>query len=331
MIRVLLVDESPVSLAALRQGLSEQGDLEIVASAGETRSAMDLIGKLRPQVVCSGLELSRAIELTRAVMREIPTPILLLISEALDSELARQARAAGALEILAKPSPHDAGAPIGEVSSALRVLAGVKVFSRRAAAVSAPRSSAPRLVAIGASTGGPQALCRLLKRLDDGFPLPILCVQHMTRGFLEGMVGWLATQTRLGVKIAVDGEKPRPGQVYFAPEGYHLRVRMGGTLAIEAGEPVDGHRPSATVLFESVAESFGSGAIGVLLTGMGVDGAHGLLEMSRVGALTMAQDEESSVVFGMPRQAVEIGAVKKLHSLDEIGARLGALAQRRGS
>lgn len=330
MIRVLLVDDSPTALASLRDGLIGLGGLQIVATAASSRSALELVAKLRPQVVCSGLELSQGIELTRALMRETPTPVLLLSTQGADpkSEWVSQAREAGALEVLVKPSFRD-GTSVVSIASVLRVLAGVKVFARRTPVTPVLRTSEPRLVAIGASTGGPQALCRLLKRLDAGFPWPIVCVQHMSPGFLEGMVSWLSSQTKLKVSVAQHGQRPQAGHVYFAPEEHHLRLRSEGLLSVDQGEAVDGHRPSATVLLSSVAQALGSSSVGILLTGMGADGARGLLEMSGVGAVTMAQDEESSVVFGMPRQAVEMGAVKQALSLDEIGARLCEMGERR--
>lgn len=218
------------------------------------------------------------------------------------------------------------------LGSRLRILSGVKVFGRKSrlkAPLPHSKRVAPKLVAIGASTGGPQALGKLFRGLDAGFPWPVVCVQHMSPGFLDGMVAWLKTQTSLDVRVACGGERPRPGQVFFAPEDQHLRVSSDGTLELDGAEPVDGHRPSATVLLSSVAKVCGAAAIGILLTGMGADGAWGLLELAQAGALTLAQDEESSVVFGMPKQAVDIGAVREVHSLDEIGALLRAQAKRR--
>lgn len=327
MIRILLVDDSPAVLQLLREGLSSLGDFE-VGTATSSAQAQEEIRRLKPQVLCVGLEIGVSVSLVREVMKSGPLPILLLSNGAVEPRLVEEARQAGVLEVAPKPL---SGGSIGGLGSILRVLSGVKVFARRYPAPrTAPnRPSSPRLVAVGASTGGPQALGRLLRGLDAHFPWPILCVQHMSSGFLDGMVSWLRTQTKLGVQVARPGDTPLPGQVYFAPDDHHLRLRQDMTLALERGEPVDGHRPSATVLLTSVAEVLGANAVGVLLTGMGADGARGLLEMANSGAVTMAQDEETSVVFGMPRQAVEIGAVKQAHSLDEIGAQLRALSEGR--
>lgn len=327
MIRILLVDDSPAALALLREGLTGLGDFEVGTANGSTQ-ALEELRRQKPQVLCVGLDLASGVQLTREVMKVAPLPILLLSGGSAGTEQVEEARQAGALEVTTRPL---SGGSVSGLASTLRVLAGVKVFARRSAAVRlAPvRPSSPRLVAIGASTGGPQALGRLLRGLESHFPWPILCVQHMSAGFLDGMVAWLRSQTALGVQIAKNGEQPLPGQVYFAPDEHHLKLKSDLTLSVERGEAVDGHRPSATVLLTSVAEALGSNAVGVLLTGMGADGARGLLEMANVGALTMAQDEETSVVFGMPRQAVEMGAVKEAQSLDEIGAQLRSLSEGR--
>ncbi len=327
MIRILLVEDSPTALQLLREGLTSLGDFE-VGTAASSSQAMEELRRQKPQVLCVGLEMTAGVSLVREVMKNGPLPILLLSNGTAEPGQVEEARQAGALEVAPKPL---SGGSISGLGSTLRVLSGVKVFARRSTALrTAPvRPSSPKLVAIGASTGGPQALGRLLRGLEAHFPWPILCVQHMSSGFLDGMVAWLQTQTGLGVRVARAGETPLPGQVYFAPDEHHLKLRSDMTLAVERGDPVDGHRPSATVLLTSVAEVLGSNAVGVLLTGMGADGARGLLEMANAGAVTMAQDEETSVVFGMPRQAVEMGAVKQAQSLDEIGAQLRALAEGR--
>jgi len=147
-------------------------------------------------------------------------------------------------------------------------------------------------------------------------------VQHISPGFLAGMVSWLEGRTRMRVKLAEAGEKPAPGTVYFAPEDHHLSLDSSGCIELDAGERVDGHRPSATVLFQAAARTFGSSAIGVLMTGMGADGADGMLALHRAGALTVAQDEHSSVVFGMARKAIELGATRQVLPLEEISAHL---------
>lgn len=177
-----------------------------------------------------------------------------------------------------------------------------------------------RILAIGASTGGPQALSTILSALPAKFPVPILCTQHISQGFLGGLVRWLDADCAVTVQIAQAGERAQNGHVYFAPETAHLTIDRSGILRCMKGELRDGHCPSVTTLFESVAQSFGNRATGVLLTGMGRDGAAGLLDMARQGAVTIAQDESSCVVFGMPKEAIALQAAQHILPLHQIAA-----------
>jgi two-component system, chemotaxis family, protein-glutamate methylesterase/glutaminase len=179
-----------------------------------------------------------------------------------------------------------------------------------------------RIIAIGASVGGPAAMSTVLRALPADFPLPILCVQHIGPGFVRGLVDWLGADCRLTVKIAKPGELPRPGTVYFAPESLHLVLDAHGRLATSTQAPVSGHRPSVTVTFKSVAAFYGRAAAGVLLTGMGEDGAEGLKTIADSGGLTIAQDEKTSVVFGMPGHAVALGAARFVLPIGKIGENL---------
>ncbi|TAF52132.1 MAG: chemotaxis-specific protein-glutamate methyltransferase CheB [Oscillatoriales cyanobacterium] len=186
--------------------------------------------------------------------------------------------------------------------------------------VPATQQPPSRILAIGASTGGPQALSTILAALPAKFPVPILCTQHISQGFLGGLVRWLDADCAVMVKIAQAGERAQSGHVYFAPEAAHLTIDRSGILRCTKGDLRDGHCPSVTVLFESVAQSFGSRATGILLTGMGRDGAAGLLDMARQGASTIAQDESSCVVFGMPKEAIALNAAKFILPLNQIAS-----------
>jgi two-component system, chemotaxis family, protein-glutamate methylesterase/glutaminase len=179
-----------------------------------------------------------------------------------------------------------------------------------------------RIVAIGASVGGPPALNTVLRALPADFPLPILCVQHIGPGFVRGLVEWLGSDCKLKVKVAEQGELPRAGTVYFPPESLHLLLDGHGRLITSAQAPVSGHRPSVTVTFNSVAAFYGKAAAGILLTGMGEDGAEGLKTIAEAGGLTIAQDEKTSVVFGMPGHAVALGAARFVLPIGKIGENL---------
>jgi two-component system chemotaxis response regulator CheB len=183
-------------------------------------------------------------------------------------------------------------------------------------------------VAMGLSTGGPPALQTVLNGLPSSFPLPIVIVQHISQGFMFGLASWLSNTTPFRCKVGELGETIKPGTVYLAPDNTHLTVKDSGHLWLHGSEPVDGHRPSTTVLFESVARNFGAKAIGILLTGMGQDGARGLKAMHQAGAYTIAQDEASSLIFSMPKAAIELNAVEEVLALNQIAPRLRSLTEK---
>lgn len=333
-IRVLLVDDSPLVLALLGRMLAQSQDIEVVGTASNGKEALDMIPRLRPSVICTDylMPVMDGLEFTRAVMANYPCPIL-VISATVGPDNADNVFAllqAGAVDVFPKPS---GGWGAGDESTRqiinkIKILAGVVVFKRsasgtsRAAVKPAPVSNAIRVVAIGASTGGPQALLQVLSRLPRDFPCPILCVQHISEGFLRGLVDWLATECQLKIKIAAIGEEPLAGVVYFPREETHLVVDAKGRLNVSHQLPVGGHRPSVGVLFDSVAAYYGSSAVAVLLTGMGSDGAEGMRSVARAGGITIAQDEASCVIFGMPKQAIEMGVVRFVRPLAEISATL---------
>lgn len=210
-------------------------------------------------------------------------------------------------------SPHRSTTPVSRGANA-----GISPTPR----ASELRSNHVRVVAIGASTGGPQALHTILTQFPSRFPVPILCVQHISEGFLQGLVSWLDSQCSLSVQIARAGELPRGGTVYFAPEGRHLEFDRHGRFFYSSAPPLGGHRPSITVTFNSVAQFYGSHCLGVLLTGMGRDGADGMAAIALSGGVTVAQDEGSCVVFGMPREAIALGAARYILPVGAIAALL---------
>ncbi len=335
-IRVLLVDDSPVVLKILKDMLSAFPDIHVVGTARDGREALELIPGLDPTVVCTDLHMPvmDGLELTRAIMARYPRPILVIsVSVEKGSVNVFKLLEAGAIEVVTKPR-SDLNSRLQtvtpEIVSKIRILAGVHVIRKPCmkTAVAIPSEKAHpsatekqmpvRIVAIGASTGGPQALQTILSQLPSNFPLPVICVQHIGDGFLEGLVDWLASQCKLKVRIAHTGIFPEPGTVYFPQEGTHLKLSKRGNF-VSASEPLfDGHRPSVSVTLQSVADYYGNAAIGILLTGMGRDGAEGMQAISAEGGITIAQDEESCVVFGMPKAAIDLGVVKYVLSPHEI-------------
>jgi two-component system chemotaxis response regulator CheB len=335
-IRVLVVDDSAVMRKLLTALLSRDPGVEVVATALDGAVALRKVAHLRPDVVTLDLEMPGmdGIEVLREIMDRSPVPVVVVSAHTQRGAAASvTAMAMGAVDVVAKPRvAPGAGleAMADELLAKLKAVAGRK-WRRPPGPASARRPAgghgaglARQVVAIGVSTGGPAALAYLLPRLPADLKAAIVVVQHMPEGgFTEMLARRLAQGCGLDVREARDGDALRDGQVLVAPGGRHLRVgrRPHGALAlVGGGEPVCGHRPSADVLFHSVAEEFGSRGMGVLLTGMGEDGAAGLQAIREALGQTLAQDEESSVVFGMPRAAIARGAVQQVLPLEKIPA-----------
>jgi two-component system chemotaxis response regulator CheB len=332
-LRVLVVDDSAVVRLGVRALLAGERDV-VVEAVSDPLFALERMRRERPDVVLLDMEMPRMDGLTflRQVMREDPLPVVVCSALADGGpELARQALEEGALEVIAKPS-------LG-VGDFLRVSQARLVASLRRAARTVPqrRGGGPspslppttpllkvttdQVVAVGASTGGTEALRALLQPMPPDSP-GLVIVQHMPEHFTKSFARSLRQMCRIDVKEAEAGDRVYPGRALLAPGNRHLRVRRsGGEYRVEVleGPYVSGHRPSVDVLFHSVARAAGANAVGVLLTGMGADGADGLLAMRRAGAATVAQDEASCVVFGMPRVAIAQGAVDEVLPLSAIG------------
>ncbi len=344
MIRVLLVDDSPIALHILQRLLSRAPDIQVVGTAANGKDALDLLPLLHPDVICTDLHMPvmDGLEFTRAVMSNQPQPILVLsVSVEASSHNVFQLLEAGAVDVYPKPRDildADQDKLAKELASKIRVIAGVHVFRRNGATKRAPLPplalpphSPVRIVAIGASTGGPQALREILIRLPADFPLPVVCVQHIGSDFLSELVTWLNEAAPLPVRKAAQGEIPQAGIVYFAPEDTHLEFDDSGRFELSHAPPSEGHRPSVSVMLRAIARRYGTGAVGVLLTGMGRDGAEGMLDIATAGGVTIAQDEASCVVYGMPREAVALGAAQHVLPLEQIAPALIALTNNRNS
>ncbi|WP_211232946.1 chemotaxis-specific protein-glutamate methyltransferase CheB [Solirubrobacter soli] len=319
---MLLAEDSAVTRAYLTYLLDEDPGIEVVGAAKNGQEAVDMAASLRPDVILMDVHMPvlDGYEATRKIMEVAPTPIVMATASSSQSETRGgfTALEAGALILLAKPPAlwedgHDEAA--AGLLRTLKLMSEVKVVRRRSAngvAQHPPerftRPREPRVIAIGASTGGPQALSAILEGLPAPLGVPVLLVQHITDGFIDGFVEWLGSRTSMRVVVAAHGQPLEPGTMYVAGGGRHMTVTREGRVQLEQGPPVNGFCPSITRLFNSVADSCGREAVGILLTGMGRDGADGLRQMRDAGALTIAQDEASSVIYGMPGEAVRLKA-----------------------
>lgn len=333
---VLLVEDSPVALEILERLLSSSPDIKVVGKARNGQEALALIPKVQPKVICTDLHMKGmdGLEFTKQVMANDPRPILVISTSVQKEDIHTifELLQAGAVDVFPKPSTglaSDYEQVKRDLIGKIRILSGVTVFTKRQQpSVKAVDANTPtafanvtraiRAVAIGASTGGPQAVHKILAQLPADFPVPIICTQHISQGFLQGLVDWLASECKVKVKIAQVGESPLPGTVYFAPDKSHLELDAQGKFIYSSSLPVDGHCPSITVTFKSIAKFYGRSAAGVLLTGMGRDGAEGMRAIAQVGGLTVAQDEKTCVVFGMPKEAITLHAVQHVLPIQEI-------------
>ena len=347
-IRVLVVDDSPTSRLLLVEILRADDEIEVVGQAADGFEAVEMVKRLRPDIVTMDVQMPRldGFAATKRIMVETPTPILITTSidpRALSVSL--EAVRMGALAVQAKPGDplapgfdEEARELVRQVKAMSRVKVvrhyerepalppatpwGATTNNRGAAAFPGEHAE---VVAIAASTGGPAALHRILTTLRADFPVPILVVQHISRGFIPGFAGWLDKASPLRVKLAEEGEALRPGTVYVAVDDHHLCLSPSRKIHLSTAQAVDGFRPSGTVLFESVATAFGRGAVAVILTGMGRDGVDGLRAIRRTGGRTIAESEATAVVYGMPAAAVHAGLADFILPLDEVCAAMAGL------
>ncbi len=345
-IRILIAEDSTVVRRLLTAILDAEPDMEIVGCAGDGREAVRLTAELKPDLITMDIRMPvmDGFEATRMIMSTNPTPIVVISSSVNVEEMRTTFRAIeeGALAVMEKPKAGnglDFGEHQAEMLATIRAMASVKVIQRTLpkpvvpdvdffASTLVSTTKAYELVALGSSTGGPQVLQYVLSSLPVGFPAPIVIAQHISEGFIGGLVEWLKGNTLLKAKLVVDGEELQDGTIYFAPEDRHIRVvNRRGRLHASTGddEKVNRFRPSVSVLFDSVAKACPGRAVGGLLTGMGRDGATGLLAMRQAGCSTFVQDEESSIVFGMPGSALEINAADKIVKQANIAAHLTQL------
>jgi len=334
MIRVLVVEDSPLMCKILTSMMNSDPKILVVAVANNGKEAVELVPRLKPDIITMDMDMPvmDGFEATKQIMAYYPTPILIVSSSVFRMGMERVFKAIshGALDVIDKSELEIVGnKKSGEALIAkIKFLTGVRVLdhplvklqNERAVIDLKPfrKKVSDKIVALVASTGGPQALLKILQRLPEDFPCGIVIVQHITNGFLPGLVDWLNKECKIRVKIGEDSEEIRPGVAYIAPDNFHMKVEGGGKIGL-SNEPSDGgHKPSGDVLLESVAKVYGKGSVGTILTGMGRDGVMGMKAIKQSYGKTIAQDEKSCVVFGMPNAAIEMDVVDKVLPLERI-------------
>jgi two-component system chemotaxis response regulator CheB len=337
-IRVLVAEDSPTARALLVSILGSDPEIEVVGEAIDGLEAVALTNRLHPDLVTMDIHMPRldGLAATKEIMITAPRPILIVTGSTRAREVAESMDAlrVGALDVLVKPPGPDApgfAAAARNLVAMVKTMAQVKVVRHwRAPAPAAPLASTPdrppgaraRIVAVATSTGGPAALQRFFSGLPRDFPVPIVVVQHITSGFTAGLAAWLSSVGSLRVKLAEEGEVPAPSMVYLAPDDRHLGFAESGRLQLSTAPPVEGFRPSGTFLFEALARVFGSSAVAIILTGMGDDGVRGLKAVRQAGGRVIAQDEKTSVIFGMPGAAIAGGLAHIVLPIDAISSHL---------
>lgn len=342
-IRVLIVDDSSLFSEAVTRVLSEDSGLQVVGVATDGRMAVDLALRLRPNVITMDIQMPVMDGLTaiERIMASAPTPILVLTADprGVSGDLSFEALRRGALDLVHKPVLVGNSVEGKLLRERVRFLASIPVVrhvagnfggarERERTDVGDSEAAQPRMVGIVASTGGPAALARIFEELPADFPAPIAVVQHMAPGFVGGLVSWLQRSCPLQVVVAEQGLILKAGMIAFAPDQAHLKIGFGARCNLVDTPAVGGHRPSGNVLLQSIATTWRRRAVGVVLTGMGDDGVDGLTELRNGGGWTGAQDEATSVVYGMPKAARQAGAAQEILPVDRVAHALNRVVRR---
>ncbi len=328
--KVLIVDDSAIVRKVLAEKLNRFPDIDVVGTAPDPYVARDKIVALHPHVLTLDIEMPRmdGITFLRKLMKHHPMPVIVLSSlTPKGSKTAVEALSAGAVDVICKPGPaHSVADTVDGLADKIKIASKAHFTKAMSSGAAAPperlhmTETTNKIFAIGASTGGVQALERVLSVLPANAPGTVI-VQHMPANFTTSFANRLNQECAMAIKEAADGDTVIPGRVLIAPGAYHMRLQRSGAkyyVSVKPGQRVCRQMPSVEVLFDSVAKYAGANAIGAILTGMGNDGARGLLNMRKTGSHTVAQDEASCVVFGMPKEAIQAGAVEKIAPLDDI-------------
>ncbi len=342
MIKVLLIEDSQINKLFIASALARNSEIQVVGEVTNGTAALEMVKNKIPNLIILGLNLPNqsAITAIKEIMKHRPTPIIGIqkMSGNSSAKIAMKAINAGVLDVFEEPIlefmedwSDRLVKKILEITSVV-VKSGINLLAPPANFGVGNKQNIDftdikkhglfKIVGIASSTGGPRALASLMVEMPADFSAPILIVQHMARGYIEGLAEWLEQVSPLKVEIAQSGGFPQPGHVYLAPDNRHLEVNSSGNMVLTDTPPVNGFKPSGNPLLLSLANYFGPKAVGVILTGMGDDGVKGLKSLKQAGGYTIAQDEQSSVIFGMPGQAIKAGVVEKVVALEYIATHL---------
>ncbi len=336
MVKVLVADDSPTVCLMMTRMLEEDPGITVIGTASNGRDAIDKITRLKPDLVTMDVNMPvmDGIEAIEHIMAYCPLPVI-VVSSVVDPELtanAARALGAGAVDVISKPTPdslEDFEEIAEEIREKIKLLSRVRVITHPRArlldrddAVTRPTAVRKEIVGIASSTGGPQALQRIICSMPQDFGASLLIVQHISSGFTDGLISWLQSSSKIPVVKGRDGMEIRRGQVIVAPDDIHMAVNSRNRISLVDRCVPGPHKPSADVLLESIAETCGRKAMGVILTGMGHDGAAGIKAIHDQGGHTLAQDEETSVIFGMAGEAVRLGGVDEIVPLTDISRKI---------
>jgi len=335
-IKVFIVDDSSLARELIRAILSSDKEIQVVGEAVNGREGVEKVLELKPDIVVMDIEMPvmDGLEATELIMASYAVPIL-IVSTRGDARTAYAAISKGALDLIKKPDINLQAAR--EFIDKIKLLSKVRVIThlgghratkeinKHCKPVPGSRHS-DKIIAVAASTGGPEALSVILSRLPERCPCPVVVAQHISDGFVPGMVEWLKGLSRLDIKVAAEGDQLSAGTVYVSPSEKHMEINPVNRISLLERHPRDIYRPSCDILLSSVARVYGLKSIGVILTGMGSDGALGIKKIKEARGATMAQDEKTSVVFGMNRAAIESGCIDRILPLDEIADEMACLA-----